>query len=112
MPRTCMLSSKSAIRSSRASSGSGQMGRAPVAIVTGASRGAGRGIAVALGTYGCTVYVTGRSAKTGDARLPGTIAETADAVAAAGGTGIAVRVDHADDDQVRALFEQVRDEQG
>ena len=83
-----------------------------VAVVTGASRGAGRGIAIALGSHGCTVYVTGRSEKTGDHALPGTIYETAEAVTAAGGEGIAVRVDHADDDQVKALFEQVRREQG
>ena len=67
-------------------------GTAPVAIVTGASRGAGRGIAVALGAHGCIVYVTGRSEKLGDHALPGTIYETAAAVTAAGGTGIAVRV--------------------
>jgi len=86
--------------------------REPVAVVTGASRGAGRGIAIALGSHGCTVYVTGRSEKAGDAPLPGTIHETAGAVTAAGGRGIAVRVDHADDLQVRELFEQVRREQG
>ena len=83
-----------------------------VAVVTGASRGAGRGIAIALGGHGCTVYVTGRSQKAGDAALPGTIYETAEQVTAAGGKGIAVRVDHARDDQVEALFEQVRREQG
>lgn len=83
-----------------------------VAVVTGASRGAGRGIAIALGAHGCTVYVTGRSEKQGDAPLPGTIYETADAVTAAGGKGIAVRVDHADDAQVKALFDQVQREQG
>ena len=84
----------------------------PVAVVTGASRGAGRGIALALGSHGCTVYVTGRSEKTGDASLPGTIYETAEAVTQAGGTGIAVRVDHADDAQSEALFAQVAAEQG
>src|SRR5271154_3118532 len=84
----------------------------PVVIVTGASRGAGRGIAVALGSHGCTVYVTGRSEKAGDAALPGTIHETALAVTAAGGTGIAVRVDHGDDEQIKALFDQVQREQG
>jgi NAD(P)-dependent dehydrogenase (short-subunit alcohol dehydrogenase family) len=83
-----------------------------VAVVTGASRGAGRGIAVALGSHGCTVYVTGRTRNTGDAPLPGTIYETADAVTAAGGEGIAVCVDHGDDRQVQALFEQVVEEQG
>jgi NAD(P)-dependent dehydrogenase (short-subunit alcohol dehydrogenase family) len=88
------------------------MSSAPVAVVTGASRGAGRGIAIALGSHGCTVYVTGRSVKTGDASFPGTIYETADAVSAAGGKGIAVRVDHADDAQVQRLFEQVEREQG
>lgn len=84
----------------------------PIAVVTGASRGAGRGIAIALGSHGCTVYVTGRSEKVGDSPLPGTIYETADAVTAAGGKGIAVRIDHAIDEQVRALFEQVAREQG
>jgi NAD(P)-dependent dehydrogenase (short-subunit alcohol dehydrogenase family) len=83
-----------------------------VAVVTGASRGAGRGIAIALGSHGCTVYVTGRSEKSGDAALPGTIYETAEAVSAAGGKGIAVRVDHADDTQVKTLFEQVAHDEG
>lgn len=83
-----------------------------VAVVTGASRGAGRGIAVALGQHGATVYVTGRSIRAGDAALPGTISETAEAVTAAGGKGIAVQVDHADDASVAALFQQVEDEQG
>jgi NAD(P)-dependent dehydrogenase (short-subunit alcohol dehydrogenase family) len=83
-----------------------------VAIVTGASRGAGRGIAIALGSHGCTVYVTGRSQKSGDASFPGTIHETAQEVTAAGGEGIAVPVDHADDARVKQLFEQVEREQG
>jgi NAD(P)-dependent dehydrogenase (short-subunit alcohol dehydrogenase family) len=83
-----------------------------VAVVTGASRGIGRGIAVALGGHGCTVYVTGRSEKTGDHHLPGTIWETAEAVTAAGGKGIAVRVDHGDDAQIKALIAQVEREQG
>jgi NAD(P)-dependent dehydrogenase (short-subunit alcohol dehydrogenase family) len=83
-----------------------------IAIVTGASRGAGRGIAIALGSHGCTVYVTGRSEKAGDHALPGTIYETAEAVTKAGGKGIAVRCDHADDAQVKALFDQVLAKQG
>jgi NAD(P)-dependent dehydrogenase (short-subunit alcohol dehydrogenase family) len=83
-----------------------------VAVVTGASRGAGRGIAIGLGAHGCTVYVTGRSEKAGDSSMPGTIHETADAVTAAGGNGIAVRVDHANDAETKALFEQVAREQG
>lgn len=83
-----------------------------IAIVTGASRGAGRGIALALGAHGCTVYVTGRSEQDGDAELTGTIHETAAAVTAMGGRGIAVRCDHGDDKQVAALFAQVAAEQG
>ncbi len=83
-----------------------------VAIVTGASRGAGQGIAQALGAHGCIVYVTGRSAKPGDSNLAGTIYETAEAVTAAGGIGIAVRCDAGDDAQVEALFAQVEREQG
>src|SRR6478735_3334505 len=84
----------------------------PVAVVTGASRGAGLGIAHALGSHGCTVYVTGRTEKVGQSPLGGTIHETAELVTSAGGTGIAVHVDHADDEQTKALFEQVEREQG
>jgi len=80
--------------------------------VTGASRGAGKGIAVALGATGATVYVTGRSRHEGDAPLPGTVQETAEAVTAAGGRGIAVYCDHADDAQVAQLFERVREAHG
>jgi NAD(P)-dependent dehydrogenase (short-subunit alcohol dehydrogenase family) len=83
-----------------------------VAVVTGASRGAGRGIAIALGAAGYTVYVTGRTQKEGEASLPGTIYETANAVTAAGGKGIPVRVDHASDTETKALFEQVEKEHG
>lgn len=88
------------------------MSTGTIAIVTGASRGAGRGIAIALGSHGCTVYVTGRSQKAGDSALPGTIYETAAAVTAAGGEGVAVRCDHSDDAQVEALFAQVLAEHG
>jgi NAD(P)-dependent dehydrogenase (short-subunit alcohol dehydrogenase family) len=84
----------------------------PVAVVTGASRGAGLGIARALGSHGCIVYVTGRTEKPGESPLAGTIHETAEQVTAAGGQGIAVHVDHADDEQTKALFEQVEREQG
>lgn len=84
----------------------------PIAVVTGASRGAGRGIAHALGSHGCTVYVTGRTERAGQSAHDGTIHETADLVTAAGGTGIPVRVDHADDEQTKALFERVGREQG
>jgi NAD(P)-dependent dehydrogenase (short-subunit alcohol dehydrogenase family) len=83
-----------------------------VAVVTGASRGAGKGIALALGAEGATVYVTGRSQNEGDAPLPGTIHATAEAITAAGGQGIAVSCDHADDSQVRQLFGRVKNDHG
>jgi NAD(P)-dependent dehydrogenase (short-subunit alcohol dehydrogenase family) len=83
-----------------------------VAVVTGASRGVGKGIAVALGASGATVYVTGRSIESGkDHPLGGTVQATARAVTDAGGQGIAVVCDHANDEQVRELFERVDDEQ-
>jgi NAD(P)-dependent dehydrogenase (short-subunit alcohol dehydrogenase family) len=84
----------------------------PVVLVTGASRGAGAGIARALGSHGCIVYVTGRTRRDTDDSPKGTIDETATRVSAAGGRGVAVQVDHRDDDQVKALFEQIRREQG
>ncbi len=83
-----------------------------VVVVTGASRGAGKGIACALGATGATVYVTGRTQQEGDAALPGTVFATAEAVTAAGGKGIPVTCDHSDDSQVAALFKQVEEEQG
>jgi len=83
-----------------------------IAVVTGASRGAGKGIALALAAQGATVYVTGRSTREGDAALPGTIHATAADVTKAGGTGIAVACDHADDAQVAALFARVQREHG
>lgn len=83
-----------------------------VVVVTGASRGAGKGIALALGATGATVYVTGRTRREGDAPLPGTVQATAEEVTAAGGKGIAVYCDHGDEEQVRLLFEQVKEEQG
>jgi NAD(P)-dependent dehydrogenase (short-subunit alcohol dehydrogenase family) len=83
-----------------------------VVVVTGASRGAGKGIALALGATGATVYATGRTRHEGDAALPGTVTATAEAVTAAGGKGIPVFCDHADEADVRRLFEQVKAEQG
>jgi len=83
-----------------------------IALVTGASRGAGAGIARALGSHGCTVYITGRTRSGAQASATGTIDETAERVNDAGGQGIAVEVDHGDDDQVRALYERIRSEQG
>lgn len=83
-----------------------------VAVVTGASRGAGAGIAHALGSHGCTVYVTGRTQSDGPAASSGTIQHTADLVTAAGGRGIPVRVDHADDEEVKTLFDQIAGDHG
>ncbi len=83
-----------------------------VAVVTGASRGIGKGIAAALGAEGATVYVTGRTVTTGGHELPGTVGETAAEIDRRGGQGVAVQVDHADDLQVAALFDQVRRDHG
>lgn len=82
-----------------------------VAVVTGASRGVGRGIAIGLGEAGATVYVTGRTTQAGSALLPGTLYETAAEVTAAGGRGIAIPCDHQDDEQVAAAFQRVLGEQ-
>ena len=83
-----------------------------VAVVTGASRGIGRGIALALGAQGATVYVTGRTVEPGSHPLPGSVGETAEEVGRRGGRGIAVPVDHADDGQVDALFARVERDAG
>lgn len=96
-----------------------------VAVVTGGSRGAGRGIALELGAAGATVYVTGRSIRgartTGYDRMleqlgvdamPGTIEDTAEAVEALGGIGIAVRCDHTREDQARGVIDRVTRECG
>lgn len=95
-----------------------------IAVVAGATRGAGRGIATMLGEAGATVYCTGRSSR-GDQRTveagaapfdlskrPETIEDTAELVTKYGGVGIAVRTDHLDEAQVKALFERVKTEQG
>jgi NAD(P)-dependent dehydrogenase (short-subunit alcohol dehydrogenase family) len=85
-----------------------------VALVAGATRGAGRGIAVELGAAGATVYVTGRSTRQRRSEMdrPETIEETAELVTAAGGRGIAVPVDHLESGQVRALVERIDREHG
>jgi NAD(P)-dependent dehydrogenase (short-subunit alcohol dehydrogenase family) len=83
-----------------------------VAVVTGGSRGVGRGIAIALGSHGYTVYVTGRTQRTGESPWDGTIHGTAAAVTAAGGKGVPVRVDHRHDEEAKTLFERVGQEEG
>ncbi|MGV9835661.1 SDR family NAD(P)-dependent oxidoreductase [Nocardia niigatensis] len=81
-----------------------------VAVVTGASRGIGKGIALELGAAGATVYVTGRTVTAG--HLPGTVAATAADIEALGGIGVPVVCDHRDDAAVEKLFAQIRDERG
>jgi NAD(P)-dependent dehydrogenase (short-subunit alcohol dehydrogenase family) len=85
-----------------------------VALVAGATRGGGRGIAVALGEAGATVYATGRSTRERRSEIdrPETIEETAEMVTAAGGEGIAVPADHLDPEQVRALVERIDADHG
>jgi NAD(P)-dependent dehydrogenase (short-subunit alcohol dehydrogenase family) len=85
-----------------------------VALVTGASRGAGRGIAIELGAAGATVYVTGRSVDGGPTTdsVPGTIDETAREVTDRGGRGIAVQCDHSVDADVESLFDRIRADHG
>ncbi|MGO7207275.1 SDR family NAD(P)-dependent oxidoreductase, partial [Rhizobium ruizarguesonis] len=88
--------------------------REKVALVAGATRGAGRGIAVELGAAGATVYVTGRTTRAQQSEYirPETIEETAELVTSAGGRGIAVQVDHLVEEQVEALVARIRGEAG
>jgi NAD(P)-dependent dehydrogenase (short-subunit alcohol dehydrogenase family) len=85
-----------------------------IALVAGATRGAGRGIAVSLGEAGATVYCTGRSTRAARSEYdrPETLEETAELVTEAGGAGIAVPTDHLEPEQVRALVERIDSEQG
>lgn len=86
--------------------------KSKVAVVTGASRGVGKGIALGLGEAGATVYVTGRTIKnkTDAEKLGGTVFQTADEVTAMGGKGIAIQCNHTDDAQVEAAFKQIAKE--
>src|SRR5712672_2763278 len=83
-----------------------------VAVVTGGSRGAGKGIAIALGQSGATVYVTGRSQTPDDSPYGGTVAETAALVSEAGGKGIPISIDHSNDEAVAELFARVGRDHG
>lgn len=83
-----------------------------IALVTGASRGIGKGIALELGAAGATVYVTGRTVETGVNPLPGTVGETAALVTEAGGHGVAVACDHHDDDAVASVFARIAADHG
>ncbi|OGP60773.1 MAG: hypothetical protein A2162_11075 [Deltaproteobacteria bacterium RBG_13_52_11b] len=83
-----------------------------VAVVTGASRGVGKGVALGLGEAGATVYITGRTVEESKSDLPGTIQQTADNVTKLGGKGISVRCDHRNDQEVEALFQRIATEQG
>lgn len=82
-----------------------------VAVVTGASRGIGKGIALGLGEAGCTVYVTGRTLRNGDSDRPGSVTATAEEVSKVGGHGIAVACDHRLDSETEAVFRRVQKEQ-
>ncbi|XP_077865652.1 dehydrogenase/reductase SDR family member 1-like [Saccoglossus kowalevskii] len=82
-----------------------------VCVVTGASRGIGKGIALQLGEAGATVYITGRTFTPNDTPLPGSLQETAKQVEERGGTCIPVKCDHTDDKQVEELFDKVKKEQ-
>lgn len=81
-----------------------------IALVTGATRGLGKGIAVGLGEAGATVYITGRTLESDDSS--GSLLETHSAVTAVGGNCIPIQVDHSDDEQVHLLFDRIQDEQG
>lgn len=83
-----------------------------IALVTGASRGIGRGVALALGSAGATVYLTGRTLNEGESPLPGTLTATAADVTSRGGRGVALRCDHSVDSDVEAVIDRIRDDEG
>ena len=83
-----------------------------VALVTGASRGIGKGCALELAAAGAAVYVTGRTTGAGQHPLPGTVGATAEEITAAGGSAVAVACDHRDDDAVRAVFDRIAADHG
>ena len=78
-----------------------------VALVTGGSRGVGKGVAVGLGEAGATVIVTARTRNSGDSDWPGSLDETIEAINAAGGKGVGMLCDHSDDDEVQAVFDRI-----
>lgn len=83
-----------------------------VVLVTGASRGIGRGIALALAAPGTTVYLTGRTTRAGAAPLPGSLPETAAEVERRGGRSVGLQCDHRDDEQVAGVFQRIAAEEG
>jgi dehydrogenase/reductase SDR family protein 1 len=83
-----------------------------VAVVTGASRGIGKGVALELGAAGAKVYLTGRTIKEGTSEFPGTIGATAKEVTELGGEGIAIQCDHSKDDEIIALWKHIRETEG
>lgn len=110
----CVLNNKTTEKEEQMKQSEDKALRGKVVVVAGATRGAGRGIALTLGEAGATIYVTGRSTRGKSAMVgrPETIEETAELVNARGGVGIAVRADHTVEEEVKALFERVRHEQG
>lgn len=82
-----------------------------IAIVTGASRGIGKGIALGLGEAGCTVYVTGRTLRNGDSERPGSISATVEEIKKLGGRGVAVQCDHRVDSEVGTVFDRIQKDQ-